>query len=90
MVYDGRIAPEGGKLEVSPAAEEMGIYLAMSKYGVSKEETIYVGDNDIDYETAVNAGTDAMLVTWGPREIKRKGDAKYAVSSYDELGGLLL
>ena len=75
----------------APKPSPMGINKALERLGIEdKGKVLYIGDNDIDYETAVNAGTDAMLVTWGPREIKRKDDAKYAVSSYDELGGLLL
>ena len=75
----------------APKPSPMGINKALERLGIEdKGKALYIGDNDIDYETAVNAGTDAMLVTWGPREIKRKDDATYAVSSYDELGGLLL
>ena len=75
----------------APKPSPMGINKALERLGIEdKGKVLYIGDNDIDYETAVNAGTDAMLVTWGPREIKRKDDAKYAVSSYNELGGLLL
>jgi len=75
----------------APKPSPLGIEKALERLGIEdKGKVLYIGDNDIDYETAVNAGTDAMLVTWGPREIKRKDDAKYAVSSYDELGGLLL
>ncbi len=75
----------------APKPSPLGIEKALERLGIEdKGKVLYIGDNDIDYETATNAGTDAMLVTWGPREIKRKKDAKYAVSSYDELGGLLL
>ena len=75
----------------APKPSPFGIEKAMERLGIAdKDKVLYIGDNDIDYETACNAGTDAMLVTWGPREIKRKNDAKYAVGSYNELGGLLL
>ena len=75
----------------APKPSPAGINKALERLGIEdKDKVLYIGDNDIDYETACNAGTDAMLVTWGPREIKRKKDAKYAVSSYNELGGLLL
>ncbi len=75
----------------APKPSPAGINKALERLGIEdKGKVLYIGDNDIDYETAVNAGTDAMLVTWGPREIKRVKDAKYAVSSYNELGGLLL
>ena len=75
----------------APKPSAAGIFKALERLGIeSKEEVLYIGDNDIDYETATNAGVDSMLVTWGPREIKRKKDATYAVGSYNELGGLLL
>ena len=75
----------------APKPSPLGIEKALERLGIEdKGKVLYIGDNDIDYETATNAGVDAMLVTWGPREIKRVKDAKYAVSSYDELGGLLL
>ena len=75
----------------APKPSPAGINKALERLGIEdKDKVLYIGDNDIDYETACNAGTDAMLVTWGPREIKRKKDAKYAVTSYNELGGLLL
>lgn len=75
----------------SPKPQPLGIFKAMEKLGmIDKKDVLYVGDNDIDYVTATNAGLDAMLVTWGPRVIKCIKDAKYAVKSYNELGGILL
>ncbi len=75
----------------APKPSPLGIEKALERLGIEdKGKVLYIGDNDIDYETACNAGTDAMLVTWGPREIKSIKAAKFAVSSYNELGGLLL
>ena len=75
----------------APKPSPLGIEKALERLAIAnKEEVLYIGDNDIDYETASNAGVDALLVTWGPREIKCVKAAKYAVSSYNELGGILL
>ena len=75
----------------APKPSPLGINKALERLAIAdKGKVLYIGDNDIDYETACNAGTDAMLVTWGPREIKSIKAAKFAVSSYNELGGLLL
>ena len=75
----------------APKPSPLGIDKALERLAIAdKGKVLYIGDNDIDYETACNAGTDAMLVTWGPREIKCIKAAKFAVSSYNELGGLLL
>lgn len=35
--------------------------------GVTKEDTIYVGDTNVDEETAVNSGVDYVLVSYGFR-----------------------
>ena len=75
----------------APKPSPLGIDKALERLAIAdKDKVLYIGDNDIDYETATNAGVDALLVTWGPRKIKRVRDAKYAVSSYNELGGILL
>ena len=41
---------------------------AMRLLGSTREETLYVGDSDVDYHTAENAGIPAALVTWGFRD----------------------
>ncbi len=38
---------------------------ALSQLKKSKEETILIGDSDVDYQTAKNAGLDCILVSWG-------------------------
>jgi phosphoglycolate phosphatase len=74
-----------------PKPDPTGIYKAMEKLNIKdKSEILYIGDNDIDYVTATNAGVDALLVTWGPREIKSINQAKYNAKSYNEIGGILL
>ena len=39
----------------------------LTKANVSPEETLYVGDSGVDMQTAINAGVDAVGVTWGFR-----------------------
>ncbi len=36
--------------------------------GVKREDSLFVGDSDVDIETAKNAGTDCVSVTWGFRD----------------------
>ena len=68
-----------------------GLLEAMKKLNIkNKEDVLYVGDNDIDYFTANNAGVDAMLVSWGPREIKCLDKAKYEAKSYNDFKRILL
>ena len=39
----------------------------MEELGVTPEETVYVGDSEVDITTYGNAGTDGIIVTWGFR-----------------------
>lgn len=41
---------------------------ALRELGVSKDEAIYVGDSDVDLETARNSGLECISVTWGFRD----------------------
>lgn len=43
--------------------------LVMGHLGVTKEECVYVGDSEVDIETAVNAGIPCIAVTWGFRDV---------------------
>jgi phosphoglycolate phosphatase len=43
------------------------VYDILEKAGVSQAETLYVGDSGVDMQTALNAGVDAVGVTWGFR-----------------------
>ena len=74
-----------------PKPDPTGINKALEKLGIkNKEEVLYIGDNDIDYITASNAGVDTLLVTWGPRTINVLDKAKYLAKSYNDIGGILL
>lgn len=41
---------------------------ALELLGSKKSESVYVGDSEVDYETAVNSGLDCVLCSWGFRE----------------------
>ena len=74
-----------------PKPDPSGINKALEKLNIkNKEEVLYIGDNDIDYATASNAGVDTLLVTWGPRTINVLDQAKYLAKSYNDIGGILL
>lgn len=38
--------------------------------GCGRERAVYIGDSEVDYQTAVNSGMDCILVSWGFRERK--------------------
>lgn len=60
---------------------------AIRLLGVDKAYTIYVGDSDVDIQTAKNAGIRCVSVTWGFRDaefLKEQG-AKAMIDSPEEL-----
>jgi len=72
----------------NPSKPDPGMLLsAMAETGMSPKETIMVGDTVFDVELAVNAGCQAVGVTWGyhdPGDLLRAG-AGAMINSYDEL-----
>ena len=52
-------------IEVKP--DPTIVFDILKKANVSKEEVLYVGDSGVDMQTAINAGVDAIGVTWGFR-----------------------
>lgn len=59
---------------------------------VSREKAVYVGDSEVDIETAKNAGMQAVLVDWGFREAAflQECGAEWIVSSVEEFKKALL
>ncbi len=63
----------------------------MEQGGFSREETVYIGDTEIDLQTAANAGIPCISVDWGFRSesfLRRKG-AEIIVSDPMEIASLL-
>lgn len=63
------------------------VWHAMEELGSTKEETLYVGDSDIDKMTADNSGIDCVLCQWGFRslELLQKMNPKAIIATPDEL-----
>ena len=66
------------------------VYEAMRLLGAERGQTVYVGDSDVDRETAANAGLDCVSVTWGFREEEMlKGlNPEYLIRKPEELAGI--
>ena len=59
--------------------------LALAKLGAAPEECLYVGDSEIDRQTAENVGVPFLLVTYGYAEPGVAIDARARFDHFDEL-----
>lgn len=67
------------------------VNLILERFNADKTQSLYVGDSNVDMETAKNAGLDSCGVLWGFRtkeELVQSG-ARYTVGSADELFDLI-
>lgn len=55
---------EGRKKKPAPDS----VYYVLDTLHISKEDAIYIGDSEVDIETAKNAEIDSIIVEWGFRD----------------------
>ena len=69
-----------------------GVLEVLSALGVPAERSVYIGDSDVDLQTARNAGMDEILVAWGFRGRKVLEDCggRRIVDTAEEIGDLIL
>ena len=58
----------GEKDGVRPKPAPDTVLTALKQLKMPAETAIYVGDSEVDIETAANAGMDSISVTWGFRD----------------------
>lgn len=83
------VAGERADIRRKPAPDT--VEAVMAKMGVSADETVYVGDSEVDVLTAANVGCDCIIVTWGFRDrsyLEEQG-ARVFANTTDELARLL-
>ncbi|MBS7146610.1 MAG: HAD-IA family hydrolase, partial [Roseburia sp.] len=64
------------------------VFEALKELGKTKEEAVYVGDSDVDLETAKNSGMPCISVLWGFRDkefLAEHGAERYAKKAEDVL-----
>lgn len=65
-----------GQMEsVKRKPDPEGVYKVMEMLHAEKEECLYIGDSEVDVETAQNAGVKCIGVTWGFRSKEVLEDA---------------
>ena len=67
------------------------LYQVMEHYQSCANDTIYVGDSEVDIQTAHNAGLKCIGVSWGFRghQFLKEHGADYIVDSPEELLGII-
>lgn len=76
--------PRGGRTKPDPS----GVLLLLDGFQVPPASTLYVGDSDVDMQTAHNAGTHSCGALWGfrgPDELRAAGAEHLAQSPLDIL-----
>lgn len=63
----------------------------LNKSGIKCDEAVYIGDSQVDIETANNCNMDMIIVDWGfrDREFLKENGAKNIVSDCSELLSLI-
>lgn len=64
------------------------VYAVLDGLHIDKEACVYVGDSDVDIDTARNAGLDSIIVTWGFRDrefLAARGASVFAEKPEDVL-----
>ncbi len=67
------VAILGQREGINPKPNPTIVHDILSVANVTKEETLYVGDSNVDMQTAINSGVDACGVAWGFRPVAELG-----------------
>lgn len=65
MSFDAAVGERTG-IAKKPAPDSVNEVLRL--LDISREEAVYIGDSEVDIETAKNAGMTGVIVTWGFRD----------------------
>lgn len=74
-------SPAGQSDYISKKPSPKGVFKVMEELGAEKNSTVYIGDSDVDIQTAKNAGLASIGVTWGFRDKKNLEGADFIIDS---------
>lgn len=88
-IFDLIVGQQDG-LKVKPAPDSVNKILSI--LDIQKKDAIYIGDSDVDVQTAKNSGLDFIGVSWGfrGREFLKKNGAKNIVDNANEILDLVI
>lgn len=81
---------ERAGVRTKPAPDSVNAVLEQLQ--VNRADTVYIGDSDVDIDTAKNAGMDSISVLWGfrDREFLTEHGAMRFVTTPQEIGDIIL
>ena len=85
LLLDAVGEDEANGIRKKPAPDSL--LSVMEKLGADKGKTVYVGDSEVDIQTAQNAGVDCISVTWGFKDkaFLLENGASYCIDTPDEI-----
>jgi len=78
---------QGQQEHIARKPDPAGVYAILERFGIEKEECLYIGDSEVDILTGNNAGLRTIGVTWGFRtkaQLKEAG-AENMIEKAEEL-----
>lgn len=72
-----------------PKPDPEGIRLALTHFGRTPKETLFVGDTIFDYHAGKHAGVDTALVTWGLKRFTPDIQPTYWIDHFNQLKEML-
>jgi phosphoglycolate phosphatase len=90
---DVRFAKVLGQREgIAPKPDPAIVYDILAATATDRGKTLYVGDSNVDMQTAINSGVAACGVTWGfrPRAELEEFHPAYMVDSPEEIANIAL
>lgn len=84
-IFDYAVGEKEG-IKCKPCSD--GVMDVLNRFGIEKENAVYVGDSDVDFMTAKNAGLEFIGVTYGFRTrefLENLGSRNLADSPYEIL-----
>ena len=81
----------GESASIKKKPDPSAVNAAINEFMLDKEECVYIGDTEVDIETAKNAGIDCIAVLWGFRTKEQliKAGAEVFASNCEDLYNLL-
>ena len=78
---------QGQQEQIARKPDPAGVYAILSRFGIGKEQCLYIGDSEVDIQTGKNAGVTTIGVTWGfrSREQLVEAGAENLIDGAEEL-----